>query len=309
MSPEQADGRPIDRRSDIFSLGVLFHECLTGQRLFRGYDDLHTLRLVREADIAPPSSMRGEVPRALDRIVRKMLARDPNDRYARCADVVRDLAPIILEHHAGTETLSLYVQGFAGHQVFTGESAIISTTSTERPRTAHLERELRPAKMRRVALLVGAMLGLVAAGVVYWMRRAPTAPARTVSERSAIADAGAAAALPQALAPDAALAQAEGPKVTPPPPVPPAEERTVALSVSGTRGAKVSVDGREVGRVPLELRLPVSTETHVVLVEMKGRVSRSFVVSGEHGSKIAADLRGPQNKPNLPAGIKDPFGR
>jgi len=81
MSPEQADGRKdIDRRSDVFALGIVLWECLTSQRLFRGDTDMETLALIRECKVWPPSSVRPEIDPALDAIVLKMLARTPESR-------------------------------------------------------------------------------------------------------------------------------------------------------------------------------------------------------------------------------------
>jgi serine/threonine protein kinase len=94
LSPESADGRPVDRRSDIFALGILLHECLTLQRLFKAEGDLMTLRLIREANVAPPSQLRPEVMPELDSVVMKMLARAPEARYGNCQQLLSELAPI-----------------------------------------------------------------------------------------------------------------------------------------------------------------------------------------------------------------------
>ncbi|MBK7860228.1 MAG: serine/threonine protein kinase [Archangiaceae bacterium] len=81
MSPEQASGEKIDHRSDIFALGVVLYELLTGMRLFKRSNDIQTLNAVADCDIAPPSSVNARVPKDLDPVVMKALTKDPKDRY------------------------------------------------------------------------------------------------------------------------------------------------------------------------------------------------------------------------------------
>jgi hypothetical protein len=81
MSPEQAAGANVDGRSDIFALGIVLHELLTGRRLFKADSDVQTLARVRECQVAPPSSLNPELPSGLDSIVLKALAKDPDERY------------------------------------------------------------------------------------------------------------------------------------------------------------------------------------------------------------------------------------
>jgi eukaryotic-like serine/threonine-protein kinase len=81
MSPEQARGRSIDRRSDVFSLGICLFELLTGERLFKGRDKQQTVDLVATGDIPPPSELNPKVPSGLDPIVLKALERDRRVRY------------------------------------------------------------------------------------------------------------------------------------------------------------------------------------------------------------------------------------
>lgn len=85
MSPEQADGQEMDGRSDVFALGVVLWELLTGKRLFKGENDLMTQRLVKACQVPPPSEVEPTVPKALDAVVLKALAKDPKDRYADAA--------------------------------------------------------------------------------------------------------------------------------------------------------------------------------------------------------------------------------
>ncbi|MCD6497096.1 MAG: protein kinase [Deltaproteobacteria bacterium] len=87
MSPEQVRGMPIDHRSDIFSLGIILYEMLTGQPLFDGETDFVVLEKVRRADVVPPSQLNPLVPPELDAIVMKALKANPADRYQWAAEM------------------------------------------------------------------------------------------------------------------------------------------------------------------------------------------------------------------------------
>ncbi|MGF1466485.1 MAG: serine/threonine-protein kinase [Sandaracinaceae bacterium] len=91
MSPEQIGGHAVDRRSDVFALGVVLHEILTGERLFVGPSDFATLENVRGAPIAAPSQRNPDVPVELDQIVLRALARDPDARYPTALALHDDL--------------------------------------------------------------------------------------------------------------------------------------------------------------------------------------------------------------------------
>lgn len=81
MSPEQATGKSVDSRSDIFSMGVVLYEMLTGVRVFQGDSDLQSLDYVRQCEVAPPSSINPEIPPELDAIVLRALVADRQARY------------------------------------------------------------------------------------------------------------------------------------------------------------------------------------------------------------------------------------
>jgi eukaryotic-like serine/threonine-protein kinase len=109
MSPEQAEGDPVDRRSDIFSLGIVLHELLTMRRVFRGEDDLQTLRRIRDANPPPPSAMRPDISGELDAIVLRMLARKREERFQSCAEVAQALAPIVRERGGTADRQRVFV--------------------------------------------------------------------------------------------------------------------------------------------------------------------------------------------------------
>jgi serine/threonine-protein kinase len=97
MAPERIKRQPFDARSDLFSLGVVLWEMLAGKRLFRGASDAETLRNVTEAEVAPPSALRPDVPAALDFVVMRALERDPDRRYPSGQAMADDLEDVLTE--------------------------------------------------------------------------------------------------------------------------------------------------------------------------------------------------------------------
>jgi serine/threonine protein kinase len=92
MAPEQADGRPdVGPAADIWALGVILYECLTGRQPFHGKSALATLDLVRSSIPVPPTSPHGEVPAALEAICLRCLRKDPADRYPSAAALADEL--------------------------------------------------------------------------------------------------------------------------------------------------------------------------------------------------------------------------
>jgi eukaryotic-like serine/threonine-protein kinase len=137
MSPQQAEGKPIDARSDIFSLGIMFHEMLTGRRPFSG--DSHASIVSSILRDSPPlvSDLKPALPAGLARIVKRCLAKDPARRYQAALDVRNELED--LKHELSA---------------------------------AHAERESsRTAATFRVAPIgaVLALLGIAAIGI-YWLK-------------------------------------------------------------------------------------------------------------------------------------------
>jgi TonB family protein len=95
MSPEQAWGRHIDRRSDIFALATVLFEMLTNRKLFTGDNELSILEQVREARVQAPSLYNDEVTPEIDKIVIKALQKDPTNRYQTAGEMARDLDAVL----------------------------------------------------------------------------------------------------------------------------------------------------------------------------------------------------------------------
>jgi serine/threonine protein kinase/Tfp pilus assembly protein PilF len=106
MSPEQAQGKTnqIDHRSDIFSFGCILFEAATGHRAFEGEDSIDTLNKIIREEVAPITGFRPGAPNHLQRIVRRCLAKDPEDRYQTIKDLAIELRELRRELESSTGT-------------------------------------------------------------------------------------------------------------------------------------------------------------------------------------------------------------
>jgi eukaryotic-like serine/threonine-protein kinase len=95
MSPEQIRGMPLDARTDVFSAGIILHEMLTTEKLFRGDTEFALMEKVRKAEVPPPSGFNRRVTPELDAITLRALARDVADRYQSATQLAADLDALI----------------------------------------------------------------------------------------------------------------------------------------------------------------------------------------------------------------------
>jgi eukaryotic-like serine/threonine-protein kinase len=119
MAPEQIRGKDIDRRTDIFALGVVLWELTTGRRLFRMDTDLETVERVQACVVPPPSSMSYDYPVELESIVMRALQKRPEDRYQTARDFSRALQQYLMQagQFVGPEEISVYVEDLFGERI------------------------------------------------------------------------------------------------------------------------------------------------------------------------------------------------
>jgi eukaryotic-like serine/threonine-protein kinase len=269
MSPEQCRGEPLDRRSDVFGLGILLYELTVGARLFKRSSELSTLKAICEEPIAPPSQAKPEYPRGLERICLRALAARREDRYRSAAEMRRDLVRAVreLSHDDGLPEEALgrlmrllffdrmqqkleMVRCVRGGSSATEIPEAESDPSVELP--ALLQHARRPKRALRRFALLGAVGGTLAAVVA--LGRFTNA-----GEHEAQMTAGFQAA--------ATPVQAASQRSTV---SPPGEVDVYVDSVPS--GARLVVGGREYGATPSRVRLAASSQPVTISLSRSGFV-------------------------------------
>ncbi len=135
MSPEQCRGKPLDRRSDIFTLGIVLYEMSTSRRLFQRASDLAIMRAICAEPIPPPSAVVDDYPSALERIVMRALSRSRDDRYSTAGEMAAELREAVRSMSTADprETLATLMQDVFEERVAQKEAAVRALRSNERP--------------------------------------------------------------------------------------------------------------------------------------------------------------------------------
>jgi serine/threonine protein kinase len=316
MSPEQVHMEKVDNRSDIFAVGIVLHEMLTGKRLFRATSEHTATRMVLEAPIPLPSTVNQEVPPAVDRVVMRALERDPAARYQTAGELGDDLeqalADLRTSPHPPQKLLSSL---FPQRQPRTGE-LMLPITGTPRPPTESVSfsspTSLTPTTSGGRVSRPGAADGTVDVDVESFGgpgtikeggRRRRWIP---LAVAAAVAGAG---GLVLALRPHSAPAPAPAiPMVTEartetqplPSPAPavapitaPAAKSVVQLSLdSSPQDAQVTREdtGETVGRTPLTITLPPSHDVLSFRFEKPGHSATSYKVIPDLDKVVRVDL-------------------
>ena len=293
MSPEQIRGEPLDRRSDIFAMGVVLYEASTGRRLFHRISHARTIDAICKEPVVPPSRIGTSYPPELEKIVMKALSKKPDDRYATAAEMRRDLLDVRRALPAADEVLAARMKTWFEDRIAEKEDMV-----------------------RRVS--EGAELSRVPTSdpdIEVQIPDAPTALMEPVRERRFLIGAGglaiAAAAtvafatfLPRGNAPATRLVtrtNAEPPtSETPPVPAPPG---SVLVHVeSKPRGARVFVDGNDRGAAPLDLHFARGTSTIALELRRTGydAVHQTIVPDADQKILLSLTPSGPKGRAKPP---------
>jgi len=270
LSPEVCLGKPVDQRSDIFSLGIVMFECLAGRMPFTDESPLGLMLEVVKAEIPDVCTLNAEVDAELSQILRRMIAKDPNERYQSCHELVADLQRHPLVAKGGPITLQTKMTAAAATMIgqktpTSGQRPLPSTTPTPRPMPAMgtpspaastaartqpdiapvhqsvLERGApAPSRSSALPLAIAALLILGLAGGAWAFRDQIPMLKQMLSAQSSASTAGAPSAAPAtttaATTTPAAPAAPDAPAAPPPPPPATAD----ATAAAGNAGASVA---------------------------------------------------------------------
>lgn len=265
MSPEQARGREVDRRSDVFCAGVLLFELSTTRKLFRGADEYELLQAVVEGRYPRPSMLVSDYPRALERIVRRALEVDVDDRHPTALALHDDLEALSRREKWRINPIELarYLRTVFEDGDATGaaEALVASTlpTTTAAPPTRKtltmpaVRRRATPGPRRaaRAAIALGVVAGAGMIAAVFTAGRGPS----NANRQEPAASATAPAAPPVPVAPpaspipdDEAISAAAAPAASTPDPM----AAAAPTHTSGRRKASTTrrVESRPPARPP-----------------------------------------------------------
>jgi serine/threonine protein kinase/sugar lactone lactonase YvrE len=125
MSPEQAEGKRVDHRSDIFSLGIVLYEMATGERPFKGDSNLSVLSSIVRDTPKQAREINPEVSKDLSRIIRRCLNKDPDYRYQNAKDLRNDLVELKQDHDSGEYTQQPVVEHRSMRRIYFASSAVL----------------------------------------------------------------------------------------------------------------------------------------------------------------------------------------
>lgn len=281
MSPEHLKAQPLDLRTDIYALGVVLYELVTGRRPFEGENEFALLHSILHDPMREVGARRPGVPKELERIIEKALAKKREQRYQSCRELQADLERFLLQcgEPVGPAQIAALVRQLTPPEVASGSAMTpLPLPSARKEDSPAPVTAVVPARPRWGLSHVAGLLLLVlltGAGSYLGLRRLQRTPepVGSVSTAEPVLPQPP-PAVPKVAPEDSAVPQAPAPKVQervaePPAPAAPPQEATPALAsfrvVSKPSGV-VSVNGKRMGRTPLV----VETKPGKVTVAVEG---------------------------------------
>jgi predicted Ser/Thr protein kinase len=271
MSPEQAQGKKVDTRSDIFTFGVVLYEMVTGARAFGGDSTLTTLSAILRDDVRPVAEFAPEAPPQLELVIRRCLKKSPDDRWQTMKDVLMALSALKHESDSGmlhrTRLMGPPPPRPGGQPVGQKRMGV-------------------PGPVLAAALSALIVLGAIAGGTVWWKRHhQPPAPAEAVVAQPA--EPSPVPAPPEAS--DAKAPDAKAPEAS-------ADEAMTNDSVIQMVEAKVSAN-----QIVAQIRASKTTQfvlTQAELIRLaKAKVPDSVIESMRDPKHAASSTPPPANAP------------
>ena len=297
MAPEQCKSATLDRRTDVFALGVVLYELLTQRRLFKRPSPAGTVRAILEEPIVPPSRVVEGCPRALELVCLRALERLPDKRYGSTLEMRRDLVRAIAafpSERLPEEDLAALMQDILADrraqksemlQRIREGSNVTDMPSAEADDSVEIEMEDAPRegpgpsghdrRSRRVYAFAAVALAIaLGSGVALSWQAGPKSDA----------------------APVAATSANPGPE--------PVSAVHVSIE-SDPSGATVVIDGSSIGRTPTTLTFPKGVESRALTLRKEGFIDDQETFAADVDQKLRFPLK-PVPKPRAPAASRAP---
>lgn len=291
MSPEQILGKDVDKRSDIFSLGIVLWESLAAKRLFSRDTDFLTFTAITKTDIPDIQELRPEVSDELATVVRKALEQDRDARYETAKEFRDALGMALNGQHASSETIGLYIrqafskelaanreltENISSGALESAEEDVAEKTPRPRPstkpinqaaiqlalaenssgaievtNTAHLE---APSDHKKLIIPV-VLASLISAAAVFYLTRGGNQETRVVEAvadvAGDVADDAEVQQVVNAPAPDASVGKSDAAPIVDEPIEPEVDNRPAFLTIDSSPYATIFVDGKKIGVTPI----------------------------------------------------------
>ena len=168
FSPEQAQGQPVDPRSDLYSLGVVLYEMVTGRAPFTGDSPLAIAYKHVQDQPAPPSSIIPDLPVGVDAIVMKLLSKRPDDRYASAEDLRADIRRFLAGEPTNAERAMLGAAAMAGAGTGVMAATALQPAATQAVAAVEPDQEEHKSRTGWFLAAMVVLLALVAGGLFWW---------------------------------------------------------------------------------------------------------------------------------------------